>query len=98
MGDDVGKCLLGVVKVVPLTNIIGERPHLDDEVKHFIDELGLSEGVIAFCNALLAFMEPHDQHGKWSFGVPWVNYFLFVLDNFLWLYPSVCPEEPVKNG
>ena len=54
VGDDVGK-LLGVVEVAPLSNVAGECSCLDDEVEHFIDELGIDQGITAICCKLLTF-------------------------------------------
>ena len=53
-----------MVKVVLLAHIIGKGSYLDEEVEHFKDELGLSEGVISICCKLLAFVEPFNQHGN----------------------------------
>ena len=73
MGDDVGERFFSVIEIVPFAHIMGKCSHLDEEVEHFIDEPGLSVGVIAVCHALLAFAEPFHQHGKWHVGVSWVN-------------------------
>ena len=83
VGDDIGEHLLSVVKVVPFANVIGKHSHLDDEEEHFIDELGLGEGVTVIYLKLLAFMEPLDQHGKWHVGGPKVALFLI----HCWQFP-----------
>ena len=50
---------------------------MNDEVQHFVDELGFSEWVVAIGCKLLILMESFHQHGKWHVWIPWLHEFLF---------------------